>query len=330
MRGLSAPVRRLVLFTAGLLTLLATAAALGRGPLNDRGPTSPELLPPQAAVSLPVAQPDEARRIAALGIVLSEGWQPSDVIEASDPWALLDASDGVRTWIDRLPRVRMDYDDAGRLFVEEAAVIADPAACYHLARVVRRVGVGLPPPVGTDIAAQIEAWLEPPYFSAAPSPDGRGTCGGIDRSQWGFAIEQAEPLPCVVPGHDAMCFTLAKWRYDFGARDEWTATHRAFDTNSGQRLDDEDLHPGLDIAAFDALVDDAVCAMGGRCDGVPPREGRLHPTHASIAVEFSPGEAADPVHGSLRLTIPRRSLPVLPADDVTLASDDDLLPTDGP
>jgi hypothetical protein len=304
--------------TVGAIVLLGTAAVLGRGSVVDRGPSAPPSLPPVAATTLVPAQPERAEEFTRMGITLTEGWKPSGLIEGDDAWQLLDPADGVRAWIDRLPRVRMEYDDAGRLFVEEATVIADPAECYHLARVVRRVGIGVPPPAGSDIADQLEAWLEPPYFSAAPTPDGRGPCGAVGRSQWGFAIEQAEPLPCVVPDHDAVCFTLAKWRYDFGERDEWTSTHRAFDATSGQRLDDTDLHPGLDVEAFDALVDAAVCAMGGRCDGVPSREGRLHPTRSSIVVELSPGEAADPAHGSLRLTVPRRALPLVPTHDVTV------------
>jgi len=309
--------RASVLIVTCAIALLAGAAVLGRGTLLGSGPEQPASLPPSGPTALVPTKPDHAAQLAARGITLSEGWQPADLIEADDPWALLDPSDGVRTWIDRLPRVRMVYDDAGRLFVEEAVVIADPADCYHLARIVRRVGVGIPPPAGTDIASQLEAWLEPPYFSAAPGPDGRGSCGRIGRSQWGFAIEQAEPLPCMVPGRDAVCFTLAKWRHDFGPRDEWTSTHRVFDANSGQRLDDVELHPGLDVAAFDALVDDAVCASGGRCDGVPSRDGRLHPTRTAIIVELSPGEAAHPSHGSLRLTVPRRSLPLISPDGAT-------------
>lgn len=307
-------VRRSALIASAVL-LIGTAAALWLG--VERGTEPPPSLPPRAATALVPTDPQQAELLARMGITLSQGWQPTDLIGDGDAWQLLDPSDGVRTWIDRLPRVRMTYDDSGRLFVEEAVVIADPAACYHLARVVRKVGVGVPPPAGPDIAAQIEAWLEPPYFSAAPSPDGRGSCGRVGRSQWGFAIEQAESLPCAVPQIDTVCFTLAKWRYDFGARDEWTSTHRTFDAKSGRRLDDADLHPGLDLEAFHILIDDAVCAMGGRCDGVPPREGRLHPTRAAIAVEFSPGEASDPVHGSLRLTIPRRSLPLLSPGGVT-------------
>jgi len=311
--------RRAALVAVGLVALVATAGALSDPASTRRGSPPPKQLPPPAAVALVPAQPDEAARLATLGITLTQGWQPSRLIEVEDAWGLLDTADGVRPWIDLLPRVRIDYDDAGRLFVEEAAVIADPAECYHLARVVRRVAVGVPPPAGPDIALQIEAWLEPPYFSPAPSLEGRGRCGSVGRTQWGFAIEQAEPLPCVVPEHDVVCFTLAKWRYDFGARDEWTSTHRAFDTRSGRRLDDSELHPGLDLAAFHVVVDDAVCAMGGRCDGIAPREGRLHPTRTSIVVELSPGEAADAAHGSLRLTVPRRALPLVPTADTTAA-----------
>ncbi len=276
----------------------------------DRNPSGPPVLPPAPDVPIGASNAEGTTRFAQQGITLTTGWRPTGLIEGGRAWDLARSPEGVAAWVDHLPRLRMVYDDAGRLFIEDATVITAPAPCYHLARVVRRIGVGLPPPIGPEIAGQLEAWLEPPYFSAVPTPDGRGRCGGIDPADLGFAIEQAEPLACVVPGRTTACFTLAKWRYDFGARDVWTSTHRAFDATTGRRLDDGELHPGLDLAAFDRLVDAAVCAFGGRCDGIPAREGRLHPTRTAIAVEFSPGEAADAVHGSLRLTIPRHALPI--------------------
>jgi len=303
---------------------VVAAAVLGllvAGALQGRSPGAADVLPPAPPLALPEADADAAARLAGQGITLSGGWQPYGVLGVDDPWALLDPGTGVRAWIDRLPRIRLGYDDAGRLFVEDAAVIADPGPCYLLARIVRRVGVGLPPPAGPNVAAQLEAWLEPPYFSGVASagargpggrgPGVRGPCSGGAGDHFGFAIEQAEPLPCSVPDRDVVCFTLAKWRYDFGARDAWTSTHRAFDVSTGDRLDDVELHPGLDIAAFDVLVDDAVCASGGRCDGVAPREGRIHPTRDGLIVEFSPGEAADAAYGSLRLIVPRSALPLV-------------------
>jgi hypothetical protein len=293
-----------ILVASGVLALLATAALQGATSQPQRP------LPPGHPSPLVVRDTDAAQAFGQRGVTLTSGWQPSEVIDAEDPWALLDDRDGVAAWIDRLPRIRISYDDAGRLFVEDAVVVPDPAHCYHLARVVRSVGVGLPPPVGPHISSQLEAWLEPPYFSGVRNPIGRGPCSGSDRSQWGFAVEQAEPLPCVVPGREVVCFTLAKWRYDFGPRDVWTSTHRAFDLRTGERLADEELHPRLDLGEFDALVERAVCAMGGRCDGIPPREGRIHPTRTALVIELSPGEAAELVNGSLRLTIPRRILPL--------------------
>jgi hypothetical protein len=292
------------LVTTGVLLILVTAASQGLTPSPQRS------LPPGPATPTVVADPGAAEELARRGIDLATGWQPTGVVEADDPWTLLDGANGVVGWVDRLPRVRISYDDAGRLFVEDAAVVADPAHCYHLARIVRSVGVGLPPPVGPHIASQLEAWLEPPYFSGIRTPVGRGPCSGSDRTQWGFSIEQAEPLPCVVPGREVVCFTLAKWRYDFGPRDLWTSTHRAFDVRTGERLSDDELHPGLDVVAFDALVDDAICTLTGSCGGLAPREGRIHPTRTALVIELSPGEAADPSHGSLRLTVPRRSLPL--------------------
>jgi len=302
-RSLPAQLRGPTLVAAGVLTLLAVAALQGRSGELQRS------LPPGPPAPLVVADADAAQALAQQGITLTAGWRPTGLFEVDDPWALIDADDGVAGWLEDLPRIRLSYDDVGRLFVEDAVIVADPAHCYHLARIVRRVGVGIPPPAGPHIADQLESWLEPPYFSGVRNPIGRGPCSGSDRTQWGFAIEQAEPLPCVVPGRDVVCFTLAKWRHDFGPRDLWTSTHRAFDVHTGERLADGELHPDLDVVAFDALVDAAVCTMGGTCDGVPPREGRIHPTLTSLIVELSPGEAADATHGSLRLNIPRRTLP---------------------
>jgi len=295
-----------MLVAAAVAALLATSVLV-----TPRGAADESMLPPPPPVPLEVRDAERMAAHTAAGITVSAGWEPTVVFASDDPWGLFDERDGVRGWIDELPRLRLAYDRAGRLLVEDAAVVTDPARCYHLSRVVRRVGVGLPPPAGPAIAEQLEAWLEPPYFSAVRAPAGVGPCTGTDRSRWGFAIEQAEPLECAVPGRDVWCATLAKWRSDFGQRDEWTATHRAFDVTDGTRLDDSELHDGLDVLALDLLVADVLCAAGGRCDGVPPREGRIHPTRDALSVELSPGEGADPRHGSLLVRIPRRSLPLI-------------------
>lgn len=274
-----------------------------------RGADAGAPLPPPAAAPLVIADAALAGEHAAAGITVTAGWEPGGLLGV-DPWTAVDPRDGVRPWIDLLPRTRIAYDPAGRMLVEDAVVIADPARCYHLARIVRRVGVGLAPPVGPDIATQIESWLEPPYFSGVRVPSGTAPCTGTDRSRWGFAIEQAEPVACEVPGREVLCVTLAKWRYDFGSRDVWTATHRAFDVVDGARLDDADLHPDLDVAALDALLVDVLCAAGGRCDGVPPREGRILPAREALVIELSPGEGADAIHGALQVSVPRTSLPL--------------------
>jgi hypothetical protein len=290
--------------TLALLTLSVLA--------TPRGPAGAAPLPPAPPVALEVGDPVAVARHAALGVTVAPGWLPTGVFGAVDPWGLVDPVDGVRGWADALPRLRLAYDREGRLLVEDAAVVRDPARCYHLARIVRRVGVGLPPPAGPEIAQRIESWLEPPYFSGVPLPRGGGPCTGSDRSGHGFAIEQVEPLACDVPGREVLCVTVAKWRYDFGARDVWTSAHLVFDVTDGSQLGDEELHPGLDLAAFDVLVDEVVCAAGGRCDGVPLREGRVHPTRTALVVELSPGEGADARHGSLRVTVPRSALPIGP------------------
>jgi hypothetical protein len=289
----------------GLLAVLVISAVA-----TPRGPAGAAALPPAHDVPLEVVDPGTAARHAAADITLTAGWRPTRVFGDVDPWTLVDAVEGVRGWIDELPRLRLTYDPAGRLLVEDAVVVRDPGRCYHLARIVRRVGVGVPPPAGPEIALRIGAWLEPPYFSGVPVPGGSGPCTGRDRSTYGFAIEQAEPLACAVPGREVLCVTVAKWRYDFGVRDQWTSAHLTFDVTDGSQLDDDELHPGLDLAAFDALIDEVVCAAGGRCDGVPLREGRVHATRTALVVELSPGEGADARHGSLRVTVPRDSLPL--------------------
>ena len=277
---------------------------------TPRGPAVGAALPPAPPVPLVAADDALSARHLASGITVTPGWRPEVLFAGVDPWSLIDPVDGVRPWVDELPRLRLAYDDAGRLLVEDAAVVRDPARCYHVARVVRRIGVGLPPPAGPAIAQQVEGWLSPPYFSAVRTPEGSGPCDGRDRSRFGFAIEQAEPLACVVPGRDVVCVTVAKWRFDFGERDAWTSAHLVFDAADGAPLDDAALHPDLDLAAFDALVDEVVCAAGGRCDGVPLREGRVRPTWGALVVELSPGEGAAAEHGSLRVTVPRRALPL--------------------
>jgi hypothetical protein len=303
-----------LLVAAGIVALLGSAALVAS---HDATSTRP--LPPSPPAALEISDSERAARLSSTGITIAAGWRPTDLIEdrtvigpsTEDPWALADGPDGVGAWAPLLPRLRLLYDADGRLLVEDAVVVPDPAHCYRLARTVRRVGVGLPPPVGPAIADQLESWLEPPYFSGVRSPVGQGPCSGADRSQQGFAIEQAEPLDCSVPERDVICYTLAKWRYDFGPRDLWTSTHRVFDVTTGERLDDAELHPGLDVAAFEELLDEAVCAFGGHCSGIAMREGRIHPTRTALVIEFSPGEAADIVHGSLRVRIPRSTLPLL-------------------
>lgn len=286
-----------------LVVLVLSVVATPRGPAGAP-------LPPAAPTPLVPADGALAARHSAAGITVTPGWRPDALFGDVDPWSLIDPVEGVRPWVGELPRLRLAYDDAGRLLVEDAAVVRDPARCYHVARIVRRVGVGLPPPAGPAIAQQVEGWLAPPYFSAVRPPAGSGPCDGRDRSRFGFAIEQAEPLACTVPGRDVLCVTVAKWRFDFGERDAWTSAHLTFDAVDGTPLDEGSLHPGLDLAAFDALVDEVVCAAGGRCDGVPLREGRIRPTSAALVVELSPGEAAPDEHGSLRITVPRRILPL--------------------
>ena len=278
---------------------------------TPRGPAVGSPLPPAGPAPLVVADQTLTARHRAAGITVTQGWRPHGVFGAVDPWTLVDPVDGVRPWIDGLPRLRLTYDDADRLLIEDAVVVQDPARCYHLARVVRRIGVGLPPPAGPAIAQQVEGWLAPPYFSAVRTPDGSGPCDGRDRSRFGFAIEQAEPLACAVPDRDVLCVTVAKWRYDFGERDEWTSAHLIFDITDGTPLDEGSLHPGLDVAAFDALVDEVLCAAGGRCDGIPVREGRVRPTRTALIVELSPGEGAEADHESLRATVPRHALPLI-------------------
>ena len=294
-----------VVATATLAVLVLSVVATPRGPVVGAP------LPPPAPTPLVMADETLAARQIAAGITVTPGWSPEVLFGGTDPWSLIDPADGVRPWIGELPRLRLAYDDAGRLLVEDAAVVRDPTRCYHVARVVRRVGVGLPPPAGPAIAQQMESWLAPPYFSAVRTPDGSGPCDGRDRSRFGFAIEQAEPLACEVPGHDVLCVTVAKWRYDFGERDEWTSAHLAFDAADGTPVDEGSLHPDLDLAAFDALIDEVMCAAGGRCDGVPAREGRVRSTRTALIVELSPGEGAAAEHGSLRVTVPRDALPLI-------------------
>ena len=293
-----------VVATATLAVLMLSVVA------TPRGPAVGAALPPAPPVPLVAADDALSAHHLASGITVTPGWRPEVLFAGVDPWSLIDPVDGVRPWVDELPRLRLAYDDAGRLLVEDAAVVRDPARCYHVARVVRRIGIGLPPPAGPAIAQQVEGWLSPPYFSAVRTPEGSGPCDGRDRSRFGFAIEQAEPLACVVPGRDVVCVTVAKWRFDFGERDAWTSAHLVFDAADGAPLDDAALHPDLDLAAFDALVDEVVCAAGGRCDGVPLREGRVRPTWGALVVELSPGEGAATEHGSLRVTVPRRALPL--------------------
>jgi hypothetical protein len=275
-----------------------------------RGPAASSALPPAPDDALIVLDTTVADAHAAAGITVTAGWTPSRIFGDVDPWSLLDPVEGVRPWADVLPGLRIAYDPSGRLLVEDAVVVRDPARCYHLARVVRRVAVGLAPPAGPAIAEQVEGWLAPPYFSAVRPPAGSGPCTGRGRTAWGFAIEQAEPLACSVPGRETMCVTVAKWRFDFRARDEWTTTHLVFDVSDGSQLLDDELHPQLDVVALDALVEEVLCAAGGRCDGVQQREGRLHPTPTALVVELSPGEGAHARHGSLRVTIPRSALPL--------------------
>ena len=290
----------------GVAAMLALAALAG-------APTPPAegALPPAPAVPL---RPSDAARVDELranGVTLAPGWVPTGVFGDVDPWTLVRPGRGVAAWVEALPQLRFGEDAAtGTWFVEDAVVLREPAACYHVARIVRSVGVALPSPAGEAIADVLTSWLEPRYFTAVPTPVGPGPCSTTDRSQWGFAIEQAMPSTCALPEREVVCFTVAKWRSDAGARDGWTSAHLTFDAVSGEQLQDTDLHPQLDVAALRALAAEVLCVHGAECADVRWRSGQIVPQLDHLVVELSPGEGADPVHGSLRLVIPRTLLPV--------------------
>ena len=295
-----------LLVALGVATLLAVAALTG-----SPDATSDGSLPPPPPLPLRATDPARVTELRASGITVDGGWEPMVVFGDVDPWSLVRPGQGVAAWVEALPQLRFGEDEATRTwFVEDAVVLRQPADCYHVARVVRSVGVALPEPAGETIADVLSSWLEPRYFTPVPTPVGPGPCSTTDRSQWGFAIEQAQPRPCASPVREVVCFTVAKWRSDAGARDIWTSAHLAFDATSGAPLQDSDLHPQLDVVALRVLVADALCAHGGTCTDVRWRSGQIVPQLDRIVVELSPGEGADPVHGSLRVDVPRTLLPV--------------------
>lgn len=286
--------------------LLAVSTLVGRFEVPSGG-----ALPPAPPTPLQVADPVRAAELRASGITVDGGWEPMVVFGDVDPWSLVDPELGVAGWVESLPQLRFGEDEATNTwFVEDAVVLREPANCYHVARVVRSVGVALPSPAGVAIADVLTSWLEPRYFTPVLTPVGPGPCSTTDRSQWGFAIAQAQPRPCASPAREIVCFTVAKWRSDAGARDTWTSAHLAFDATSGVPLQDTDLHPQLDVAALRTLVADALCTHGATCTDVRWRNGQIVPYLDRLVIELSPGEGADPVHGSLRVDVPRTLLPL--------------------
>jgi hypothetical protein len=300
-------------FPRGPLLVPFAVAALVTAALLLDGPAAPHAreLPPDPPAPLRPAEPARVDALRATGVTIDAGWEPSGVFGDVDPWSLADLDRGVADWAEALPQLRFGEDAAtGTWFVEDAVVLREPSPCYHVARIVRSVGVALPAPAGEAIADVLASWLEPRYFTPVPTPVGPGPCSTTDRSQWGFAIEQAQPLPCALPERDVVCFTVAKWRSDAGARDSWTSAHLTFDAVSGALLQDADLHPQLDVGALRALVTDALCAYGAACADVRWRSGQIVPQLEQLSIELSPGEAAGSEHGSLRVVVPRALLPV--------------------
>ncbi len=293
--------RRPVLAIIAMLPLAVVAAVVFSmlGALGE--PDVPRVLPP------PDAGPVEVGELEP-GIVREAPWTPSSIIDG-DPWALFDDLEGVAPWREHLPRSRYGRDPAlGAYFVEEAVVLSDPAPCYHLTRIVRGVGVDLDEPAASRIAGQLMAWLDPAYFAGITPPDGLRDCQTRDRSQWGFAIEQVEPVACDLPDRDVRCFRAADWRHDFGERDTWWVDQLVFDAASGDEIADPELHPGLDVAALHVRLGEVLCDAEITCDPVQWRDGQLRPLAGSLVVALSPSD----LHGldqGVQLRIDRSVLP---------------------
>lgn len=285
----------------GLLPLALVVAVALSMLGSARAPDVPRVLPP--------ADPDPVERDElAPGIHREQPWTPHAII-AGDPWALFDELEGVAPWHEHLPRSRYGRHEAtGAFFVEEAVVQSDPAPCYHLARVVHGVGIDLDEPAASRIAGQIMAWLDPAYFAGVAPPDGLRNCRTRDRSQWGFAIEQVEPVACELPDRDVRCFRAADWRHDFGERDTWWVNQLVFDASSGDELGDADLHPDLDVVALQARITEVMCDAGITCDPVHWRNGQLRPLADSLVVTLSPGDLAG-IDQGVELHIDRDVLP---------------------
>lgn len=304
MKPTAAPRRRPLLFVIGMVPL-SVAAAVGLsmvGALTE--PNVPRVLPP------PDAAPAAFGELAP-GIVREEPWTPADIVD-EDPWAMFDELDGVAPWRHRLPHARYGRDATlGAYFVEEAVVLTEPAPCYHFARIVRGVGVDLDEPAASRITGQIMAWMDPPYFAGVDPPEGLRSCATSDRSQWGFVIEQVEPVACALPGREVRCFVAAEWRHDFGDRDRWWVNQLVFDAASGDLLADADLHADLDVAGLQALVGEVLCDAGLTCDPVGFDGSQLRPTADSVVVFLSPGDL-EGVDDGVQLRIDRDVLPTHP------------------
>lgn len=293
--------RRPVQAVFGMLPLAVVVALAMSLAGAAREPDVPRVLPPPQAEATRVGQ-------VAPGFVLEDPWTPAVILDG-DPWDMFDAEDGVAPWREHLPRVRHGRDPAlGAYFVEDAVVLTEPGPCYHLARVVRDVGVDLDEPAGSRISAQIMAWLDPPYFAGVSPPEGLRDCRTRDRSQWAFVVEQVEPVACAVPGRDVRCFRTADWRHDFGPRDTWWVNDLVFDAASGDQLGDADLHPDLDVGALHQRVGEILCDADVTCAPVRWRAGQLRPLEGALVLHLSPGDVDD-LDGPVQLSIDRDVLP---------------------
>ncbi len=291
--------RRQVVAVVSAVAVLGGAAMATA--LYVRAPDVPRVLPPPAAQEIESA-------VLAPGIVRMQPWTPADLLDA-EPWELFDERHGVAPWREAMPSLRYGRDDAvGDWFVEDAVVRSNPAPCYHIARIVRGVGVDLDQPAADRVAQQIMAWLDPAYFAGVSPPDGLRGCRTRDRSQWGFAIEQVEPVPCALPGSDVRCFRAADWRHDFGERDVWWANLLVFDADTGDQLAVDALHPDVDVDAFNGRIEAALCGAGVTCGGVHWRAGQVYPLADALVVELSPGDIAEVDHG-VRLRVARDVIP---------------------
>jgi hypothetical protein len=296
------PTRRPILFVLGLVPAAAVVVALGAAFGSSRPPDVPPALPPPAPAMVQLGP-------LAPGIVREQPWSPTGIV-GDDPWSSFDEQEGVAAWRDHLPGLRFGRDEAvGDFFVEDAVVITDPAPCYHLARIVRGVGVDLAEPAATQVAGQLMSWLDPAYFAGIEPPPGLRGCRTRDRTQWGFAIEQVAPLDCAVPGRQVRCFRVADWRHDFGERDAWWASALVFDATTGERLADVELHPQLDLPALRARVTEVLCDAAVNCGRIGWRDGQLLPLGDSIVLELSSGDL-DEAGDGVRLRIDREVLPM--------------------